>query len=326
MQEDRRKNFRCPPSSNAETVVLRYKGVDRTAKLANLSAGGFRISFEAGDGIEQVTVGDVALLGTRHGSHQVRVANVQCENGAVHLGLERLADFSRPSSRVRREVAAKGHVGGGRRFGDPSSSLFVKVAIVTAVAVLGIVAVDLTLTSRGNSSHQPVVDKGKFSAIGGGQSEAKRSRIDNPPSSETTTVQEPFQRDPVLEEPKFDASIKIAAALKRASRENKLVLVEFGNEKCDSCYRLHDFITKNAEFAAAFEKDFVLVLVDKAANQALFNRLVPVEHQKDLSFLSLLDKDGRRVRGEKTEDVASGPGFDINRLKAVLQPPTAPKG
>jgi hypothetical protein len=325
MQAERRKNFRCPPSNDAETVVLRLKGIDRTAKVVNLSAEGFRISFETEDGIEQAQVGDVALLGTRHGSHQVRVANVQCENGAVQLGLERLADFSRPSHRVRRKDPSKGHVGGGRRFGDPSSSLFVKVAIVAAVALLGIVAVNLTLTARGNSSHRAVVDKGKVPAIGAGQTAARSSRIDDPPSSETRTVRESFQREPVLEEPTFDASIKIAAALKRASRENKLVLVEFGNEKCESCYRLHDFITKNAEFAAAFERDFVLVLVDKAANQALFNRLVPAEHQKDVSFLSLLDKDGRSVKGEKTEEVASGPGFDINRVKAVLQPPTAPK-
>jgi hypothetical protein len=118
MQSDRRKNFRCPPSSDVETVVLRHKGVDRTANVVNLSAQGFRISLEAEDGIEPAQVGDVALLGTRHGSHQVRVANTQCENGAIQLGLERLADFSRPSHRGRREDPSKGHVGGGRRFGS----------------------------------------------------------------------------------------------------------------------------------------------------------------------------------------------------------------
>ncbi len=323
MRTDRRKNFRYPPGGEAKTVVLRCDGTDQSATVANLSAEGFRITFEIPEGTEPPKVGDVALLATQNGSHQVRIANVQVEKGIAHIGLERLADFSRPNPRQRREDPSKGHVGGGRRFGDQSSSLFLKVAIVAGVAVLGIVGINLTLTARGNSSDHPAAENGNRPATAA-QPEPPRSRVDRQAPTDTKNFQASAERNQAADA-KFDASIKIGAALKRAAREKKTVLVEFGTEKCDACYRLHDFMTKNADFAAAFEKDFVLVLVDKSANRALFNRLVPAEHHNEASFFTLLDKAGQPLKGEKTDQVASGSGFDIDKIKALLEPSAAPK-
>jgi thiol-disulfide isomerase/thioredoxin len=318
MQAERRKNFRCPPGSDAESVVLRLNGVDRTVKIVNISAEGFRVSFEVDGGIEPAKIGDIALLGTRNGSHQVRVANLHFEDRpsettTVQVGLERLADFSRPTSRARKLDPSKGAVGGGRRSGNPSSSMLVKVGLVAAIALLGIVGINLTLTARGNSNGHSVAHASK-----GGETQPAPPA--DPAAPETKTFQEPPEREQALVDPKFDASLKIVAALKRATRENKSVVVEFGTDKCESCYRLRDFIAKNAEFAAAFQRDFVLVVVDKAANQSLFNRLVPNERQKESSFFTLLDKEGRTVKGETTDKVAAGSGFDINKIKALLQP------
>lgn len=320
MQSERRKNFRCPSASDGETVVLRYKGVDQTAKVVDLSAEGFRIAFEAESGIESAKVGDVALLATRNGSHEVRIANVQIENQTVRLGLERVADFSRAGQRVRKIDMSKGRVGGGRRSGDPSSSMLVKVGLVVAIGVLAMVGINLTLTAHGKSGGHAVAKTAGSPGIG--DQAAQRPTVEAPAAAETKTFQEPPAREHALADPKFDAAIKIVSALKRATRENKTVLVEFGTDKCESCYRLRDYLSKNAEFAAAFQRDFVLVLVDKATNQTLFNRLVPAEQQKDASCFAVLDREGRTVKVEKTKDVAGDTGFDINKLKALLQPPS----
>jgi hypothetical protein len=318
MQNDRRKNFRCPPGGDAEPVVLRLPGSDQAAQIVNLSAEGFRVSFEAEDGREPPKVDDVAILSTPNGSHQVRVANVQVENGRVQLGLERLADFARSTSRARKDEPAKGHVGGGRRAGDPSSSMLVKVVLVGAIAVLGIVGINLTLTSRGDSHDSATADTGREGAKSRPPSNSRVSRVDERPSTRQT-AQEPIEPEKLHAAPQLDATVKISAALKRATRENKQVVLEFGTENCDSCYRLRDFIAKNAEFAAAFQKEFVLVLVDKSANQTLFHRYVPAEHRKDDAFFTLLNKYGQIVKGEKTENVA---GFDINKLKDLQPAPS----
>jgi hypothetical protein len=320
MQTDRRKNFRCPPGGDAESVVLRNRGIDQTAQIVNLSAEGFRVSFEVPEGSEPPQVDDVAILSTPNGSHQVRVANIQVANGTAQLGLERLADLVRPSGRARKDEPAKGHVGGGRRAGDPSSSMLVKVVLVAAIAVLGIVGINLTLTSRGDSNDNATADKDSESVKSRPESKSRTSRA-NEPRSAGKTAQEPIEYEKLRADPQLDATVKISAALKRATRENKQVVLEFGTEKCDSCYGLRDFIAKNAEFAAAFQKDFVLVLVDKTANQAIYRRFVPAEHQADAAFFTLLDKDGQIVKGEKTENVAEGTGFVINKIKALLQPP-----
>jgi hypothetical protein len=320
MQNDRRKNFRLPPSGEAESVVLQLPGIDQTAQIVNLSAEGFRVSFETEEGFEPPKMGDLAILATHNGSHQVRVANIQVESGLVQLGLERLADFARRSGRARKDEPGTGHVGGGRRVDDLSSSMLVKVGVVAAIAVLGIVGINLTLPSRGDSSGHVVTDKGREALKRPTQADSRSPRDEGAPPDEKI-VPAPVEPDKLHSDSQLDSTVKIAAALKRASRENKQVVLEFGTEKCESCYRLRDFIAKNAEFAAAFQKDFVLVLVDKAANPALFNRFVPAEHQKDAAFFTLLGKDGQIVKGEKTENVADGAGFDLNKIKAS-QPPS----
>jgi hypothetical protein len=318
MQTDRRKNFRCPSSGDAESVVLRNRGIDQSAQIVNLSAEGFRIACEVPEGAEPPQVDDVAILATHNGSYQVRVANVQVADGTVQLGLERLADLVRPSGRARKDEPAKGHVGGGRRAGDPSSSMLVTVVLVAALAVLGIVGINLALTSRDDSNDNATADKDRGGAKSRPEANSRTSRVDEPRSA-GKTAREPTEHEKLHADPQLDATVKISAALKRATRENKQVVLEFGTENCESCYRLRDFIAKNAEFAAAFQKDFVLVLVDKAANQTLYHRFVPAEHLTDASFFTLLDKDGQIVKGEKTENVAGGAGFDINKIKA-LQP------
>jgi Thioredoxin-like len=317
MPAERRKNFRCPPGSDGATVVLRLNGIDHNARVVNVSAQGFRISFEIEGGAEPAKIGDVAMLATGNGSHQVRVANVHLQDGAlenrlVELGLERLADFVRQKARVRKIDLTKECAGGGRR-GDASSSMLVKVVVVAAVAVLGIIGINLTLTAWGNSSGHTFAGSVKEGA-------PQHGPAASPAASPAKFLSQTPEREPA----RFDASPKIAAALKRANRENKTVVVEFGTERCESCYRLRDFIAKNAGFAAAFQRDFILVLVDKVANISLFNRLVPAAYRNENSFFTLLDKEGRPVKGETTDNIADGSGYDINKIKALLQ--SSPSG
>ena len=95
--------------------------------------------------------------------------------------------------------------------------------------------------------------------------------------------------DPIFDA-KSDGSIQVTAALKRATREHKQVLVEFGTEKCDSCYRLHDLFTKNSEISDAL-KNVVLVSLDFAANQKLASQFCcRMAARSTRSVLAILDR------------------------------------
>jgi hypothetical protein len=341
MSEERRKNYRCPPSGDGETVVLRRDGVAQTAKLVNLSAEGFRLCLDvdAASG-PAVNVGDVTVLATKNGSHRVRVANVQRENESLQLGLQRLSEISRPAVAAR-HASTQRAIFGGRRNGSPSSSPVVQFGVVVAVIVLVAVAVNLWLMAPGNSDEPAAPENARVPATHELEAKSKYPRLgqrapaltQTTPTSSTANVASPAGskstnaealagQNKAIFDPQIDPTIKIVAALKRATRENKRVLVEFGAEKSGSCYRLRDFIAKNAEFAATFQKDFVLVTVDSTANQKLFDRFVPAENRHDVPFLTLLDKDGRVVKSQQTTENAGSQILDIEKVKAFLEPPS----
>jgi Thioredoxin-like len=91
MGQERRKYYRYPVQGGSEAVVVRHQGVERPAKLVNLSADGFRLDMDEESIVE---VGDIVLMATSSGFHRVRVVNVAREGGTLQLGLQRLQDIS----------------------------------------------------------------------------------------------------------------------------------------------------------------------------------------------------------------------------------------
>ena len=91
MGQERRKYYRYPVQGGSEAVVVRHQGVERPAKLVNLSAEGFRLDMDEESIVE---VGDIVLMATSSGFHRVRVVNVARGNGTLQLGLQRLQDIS----------------------------------------------------------------------------------------------------------------------------------------------------------------------------------------------------------------------------------------
>jgi thiol-disulfide isomerase/thioredoxin len=368
----------------------------------NVSAEGFRLGCNVdaavGPAVDPtVKVGDVAILETGNGSHEVRVANTQRENGTLLLGLLRLAELREPASRAR--AAHAGTKINWRRSDSPFLSPLGQFAILVAIVALVLIAVNLpqmdpvkaveatpgeggrvahargraassdavlpndkrnghtpleNLSRARTSSHNSLSGKSAepiaSTRQGGktaGQSERDPEVSPVPPSTEPSSAadvavqkrdfagptagNQPNAEDlaaakqETLFDPKSDATINIAAALKTANRDNKRVLVEFGANTCDSCRRLHDLFTKNAEISAAFHKAFVLVAVDSDANQKLVARFVPDERRHHLPFLALLDKEGKVLRIQGTDAIEDGQNIDIAKVKAFLQRSTRSK-
>ncbi len=398
MGDERRKNYRYPPTGGGEDVVLRHDGIDYPAKLVNISAEGFRLGFNVDAAVEPtvgptVKVGDMAILETGNGSHEVRVANTQREKETLHLGLLRMAELREPASRAQTAITHAGTKINWRRSDSPFLSPLAQFAILVGIVALVLIAVNLpqmasvksveaTPGERGRvaharglaassdaflpndkrNGHAPRTNVGRARASnhdsfwakfaepialtrqGGktaGQSEREPEISPVHPSTEPSSAPDVAVQkrdlagsaagsqsnaedlaDPnheTLFDPKSDATFNIAAALKKAKRDNKRVLVEFGANTCDSCRRLHDLFTKNAEISAAFHKAFVLVAVDSDANQKLVARFVPDERRHHLPFLTLLDTDGKVLGIQGTDEIEDGQNIDIDKVKAFLQ-------
>ncbi len=136
MGDERRKCYRYPASGGSETVVVRHAGVERSARLLNLSSDGFRLAMDEESIVE---VGDIVLMATSNGFHRVKVMNVARDNGTLQLGLQRLQDLPASALEADEERSKKGRRGG-RKLNLSSPLATVLVPVVLGALILGTVA------------------------------------------------------------------------------------------------------------------------------------------------------------------------------------------
>ncbi len=135
MGDERRKYYRYPATTGSDAVVVRHHGIERPARLVNLSSDGFRVDMDQPSiAVEEeaiVEVGDIVLMATSNGFHRVRVVNVARGDGMLQLGLQRLQDL--PANAVEKHEEAERRSRPKRPKGGVHSSL----AQVLIPAVLG---------------------------------------------------------------------------------------------------------------------------------------------------------------------------------------------
>jgi hypothetical protein len=368
MGEERRKYYRYPANGGSDAVVVSHLGVERPARIVNLSSDGFRLDMNEESIVE---VGDIVLMATSNGFHRVRVVNVSRDNGTLQLGLQRLQDV--PASAVESQAEREGRPRRRRGLKASSSTALAQVAVpvVLGAMILGGVAwawttqsdpvgalVDertfVTPTSSYNARrHRPAPDveattapsekqsRPTSGAVAGSGSDstlwspgARSATVTDSTSPRSNHTDEPGDLADAgpsmpheivgpagpLFQPTANATVSLKAALNKANRENKHVLVEFGGNQCDSCSRLNAAFTQDAEIAAAFRKGFVLVLVDIDSNQNLVSQYVQDETQeKRVPFLALLNKEGKVLKRQPTDELSGGSRLDVGKVKQFLQ-------
>ncbi len=389
MGDERRKYYRYPVTTGSDAVVVRHHGIERPARLVNLSSDGFRVDLDQQsievDEESIVEVGDIVLMATSSGFHRVRVVNVARGDGMLQLGLQRLQDL--PANAVEKHEEAEGRSRPKRR---PKGGVHATFAQLLVPAALGILILG-TIVWTWNSETDPVgtvvgtdgfdtptSDYGRRRRAASESSETVAANNDKPkrrtaagegrdvagstpwihgnssnddskmsrgeraneaasspadasvarsdsPAGESVPADgagggppsESFSGTTLSFDPRADAMANIEVALHTASRENKHVLVEFGGSACDSCSRLNSAIAKDSEIANAFQKAFVLVLVDIEANEKLAARYVRDELREP--FLALLNKEGKVLRRRRTAELQEGSKLNVGKVKEFLQ-------
>ncbi len=111
----------------------------------------------------------------------------------------------------------------------------------------------------------------------------------------------------------------IGAALRRAKRDHKHVLVEFGGNWCGWCYKLHDVFSKNEVVHPIVFEEYELVLVDEGKNQDLMLRYGGKDRQYSFPHLTILDSDGQVVTNQETGSLEKGPEHDPQLVADFLR-------
>ncbi len=108
-----------------------------------------------------------------------------------------------------------------------------------------------------------------------------------------------------LEEP--NGKELIAAALKKAERDHKHVLIEWGGNWCGWCYKLHDVFHNDPEVQPIIEEKFELVLIDSGTNKDLMLEYGGKERQYSYPHLTVLDEHGNILTNQETGSLEEGP-------------------
>jgi Thioredoxin-like len=357
MGEERRKYYRYPATDGSEAVVVRHHGVERPARLVNLSSDGFRVDLDEESIVE---VGDIVLMATSNGFHRVRVVNVSRENGALQLGLQRLQDL--PASALEKYTEAERRPRRARGLKDTLSQLAIPIALgvmilggvvwawTTEADPVGAVVDDRFVTPTSNYSarrRRELLDTEETTSSGLRQkrrpvgvvaegssdtsqwrpgrsdvatdSRSRSDRADDPRGFADAGPGESIRPAGAFFDPSADGALSISAALSTAKREHKHVLVEFGANQCDSCSLLNAAFTQDAEISATVKKAFVFVLVDIDSNQKLATRYLQNEMRDRVPFLALLNKEGKVLKRQRTDELGAGSKLDVGKVKEFLQ-------
>lgn len=129
-----------------------------------------------------------------------------------------------------------------------------------------------------------------------------------------------------------DGTGQIAAALTRASAENKRVLLIFGANWCIWCHRLHATLESDAAVSRALDRGFVTVMVDvntrkgEKRNADVNERYGnPIQH--GIPVLVVLGSDGKQLTTKDSGELEEGDAHSPAKILAFLSawaPPAHP--
>ncbi|MEZ6060159.1 MAG: thioredoxin family protein [Planctomycetaceae bacterium] len=111
----------------------------------------------------------------------------------------------------------------------------------------------------------------------------------------------------------------IAAALRRAQRDHKHVLIEWGGNWCGWCYKLHDVFHNDQTVQPIVFEEYELVLVDEGNNHDLMLHYGGSDRQYAYPHLTVLDAEGNVLTNQETGSLEVGPKHDPEKVAAFLR-------
>jgi thiol:disulfide interchange protein len=127
------------------------------------------------------------------------------------------------------------------------------------------------------------------------------------PRSPSLGVENPPAREEPQKQPVYDEAARgeeqIAAALERARRENKRVLIQWGANWCGWCVKLAGTFQKDAEVARELMYEYELVKLDVGRfdkHVELFQRYGADLKAAGIPYLTVLDAEGKVLANQET--------------------------
>lgn len=126
---------------------------------------------------------------------------------------------------------------------------------------------------------------------------------------------------PAIYDEAADAKAQIAAAVAKAGRDNKRVLVMFGANWCGWCHKLHDLFKADSTIAKELLYEYELVTVDVGKfdkNLDVVTAYGAGAKDSGIPYLTILDGAGKVLTNQETGALEAGQSHDAAKVKALL--------
>ncbi|MCC6795934.1 MAG: DUF255 domain-containing protein [Candidatus Hydrogenedentes bacterium] len=123
------------------------------------------------------------------------------------------------------------------------------------------------------------------------------------------------ERKPIYDESGNGEQL-IQAALEKAAKENKRVLIQWGGNWCGWCHLLHDVFQSDKAIADRLAKSFVIVLIDTNSNKQLIEKYDA--KLQGVPYLTFLNADNTVAGHHDTGSLEIGSKHDPAKVLAVL--------
>ena len=117
---------------------------------------------------------------------------------------------------------------------------------------------------------------------------------------------------------KADPQADLHAALARASKEGRNVLMDVGGEWCGWCHRMDKFLTENGVLLDLLQKNYVVVKVNFSDENKNERFLASYPKIEGYPHLFVLDAKGKLLESKNTGDLEEGKGYNLTRSQEFL--------
>jgi thiol:disulfide interchange protein len=129
-----------------------------------------------------------------------------------------------------------------------------------------------------------------------------------------------------LFDPKKDPNADLQAAVARAQKENKRIVLDVGGEWCGWCRHMDKFLTINAELAKIRSENYVWVKVNMSEeneNKAFLSKYPAI---KGYPHLFVLEADGTFLFSQDTSELEQDKTYNLQKFTDFLKKWTPIKG
>lgn len=123
-----------------------------------------------------------------------------------------------------------------------------------------------------------------------------------------------------LYHPYADVQKDVMAAVAKAKKENKHVLLQIGGNWCIWCYRFNDFVTTDSTLRTLLQENYVLYHLNYSKENKNLDYLKKLDYPQRFGFpaLVVLDAHGNRLHTQDSGLLEKDKSYDFTKVKTFL--------